>query len=77
MNISIYLPDTLKAQIDSYAKSKGISKNAAIRQAIEQLLQQEQASFWGTWINNLAGDPTLDSFESYRDELKEPRQNIF
>lgn len=77
MNISIYLPDTLKTQIDSYAKNKGISKNATIRQAIEQLLQQEKTSSWGTWIDNLIEDSALDDFESYRDELEEPRSDIF
>ncbi|WKN40738.1 CopG family transcriptional regulator [Tunicatimonas pelagia] len=77
MNISIYLPEALKIQIDSYAKNKGISKNAAIRRAIEQLLQREQKSSWGTWIDKLVDEPTLDRFESYRSELKSPRDDIF
>ncbi len=77
MDMTVYLPDTLKAQIDSYAKSKGISKNEAIRRAIEQLLWQEQTASWGTWINNLASDSALDNFESYRSELKEPQEDVF
>ena len=77
MNISIYLPAPLKSQIESYAKREGMSKNAAIRRAIEQLLQQERTVSWGKWIDNLSADSTLVDFESYRSELKAPSEDIF
>lgn len=77
MNISIYLPGNLKNRLESYVKRKRITKNAAIRNAIELLLNQEKKASWGSWINNFKGDPAVKSFESYRSELKKPRQDIF
>lgn len=77
MNVSVYLPDFLQAQIESYAERQGISKNATIRRAVEHLLQQEKTTSWGKWIDNLTADDTLADFESYRSELKGPRQEIF
>ncbi len=77
MNISIYLPAPLKSQIESYAKREGLSKNAAIRRAIEQLLQQENKASWGEWIDHLSVDPTPIAFESYRSELEAPSEDIF
>ncbi len=42
MNILVYLPDNLKDRFEAYIKSKGTTKNAAIRKAIELLLNQEK-----------------------------------
>ena len=77
MNISIDLPDSLKSQVESYAERQGMSEDATIRRAIEQLVEQEKNVCWGTWIDNLTADTTLTNFESYRSELREPRQEIF
>lgn len=77
MNISIYLPDSLKSQMEAYAKRQGISKNATVRRAIELLLQQEQTISWGKWIDDFTDDPAFVTFESYRTELKEPSSDIF
>jgi len=77
MNISVYLPDDLKNRLESYIKSKGISKNAAIRRAVEILLKQEKEASWGAWMKNFKGDPSLKAFESHRSGLKKPNENIF
>ena len=34
MNISVYLPTNLRDRIDAYVRSKSITKNAAVRNAI-------------------------------------------
>ncbi|MBV6645375.1 MAG: hypothetical protein KI790_07985 [Cyclobacteriaceae bacterium] len=77
MNLSIYLPEGLKGRFDNYLKSKGINRNAAIRKAIELLLQQEEKASWGKWINQLEADQDLPEFESFRSELKKPSDHIF
>ncbi|MCG8321880.1 MAG: ribbon-helix-helix domain-containing protein [Cytophagales bacterium] len=77
MNISVYLPDNLKNRSESYIRSKGITKNAAIRNAIELLLKQEKKASWGPWMDNFKGDSAFKPFEAYRSELEEPRQDIF
>ena len=76
MNISVYLPNNLKSRFESYIKSKGITRNAAIRNAIELFLKQEKKASWGSWINSFKGDPEIKNFESYRSELKEPKSDI-
>ena len=77
MNISVYLPDNLKSRLESYISMKGITKNAAIRNAIELLLKQEKNASWGAWMDNFKGDPAFKSFESNRSALEKPRQDIF
>jgi len=77
MNISVYLPHSLMDRFQSYIKSKGTTKNAAIREAVELLLREDKNASWGSWIDDFTGDPSLESFESYRSELKEPNQKIF
>ena len=42
MNISVYLPNNLKERFESYIKSKGITKNVAIRKAVELLLSHDK-----------------------------------
>lgn len=77
MNISVYLPNNLKTRFESYIKSKGITKNAAIRGAIELLLKQEKKVSWGSWMDNFKGDSEFKNIESFRVELKEPKRDIF
>ena len=77
MNISVCLPGSLKDRLDSYANSKGITKNAAVRNAIELLLEQEKTSSWGSWMDHFTRDPSVGNFELNRSELEAPRKDIF
>ena len=77
MNISVYLPNNLKERIESYIKSKGITKNVAIRKAVELLLSHDNKASLGSWIDDLKGDPSMQGFESYRSELKKPDEHSF
>ncbi|SNT17159.1 Ribbon-helix-helix protein, copG family [Ekhidna lutea] len=77
MNLSIYLPNGLKEQFEAYVKSKGISRSAAFRNAIELLLKQDKNTSWGTWIDKFESDQSIEPFEKFRDELKPPNQDIF
>jgi len=75
MNISIYIPDHLKSKLEVYSQNNGITKNAAIRRAIEMLIKHDNQSKWGDWINQITPNQ-IDPFESYRSELKDPKTNI-
>ncbi|MEQ8905027.1 ribbon-helix-helix domain-containing protein [Ekhidna sp.] len=77
MNLSIYLPNKLKEQFEAYVQSKGISRSAAFRKAIELLLKQDKNTSWGKWMDKFEGDPSLEPFEKSRDNLKAPNQAIF
>lgn len=77
MNISVYLPDGLKARFDSYVKNKGLTTSGAIREAVELLLKREANKKWGNWIDKLEPDPEFPSIDEIRMDLKEPREKLF
>lgn len=77
MNISVYLPDSLKSRFDSYVKNKGMTTNGAIRKAVELLLKNESNKNWGDWINQLEPDPDFPSIEDLRMDLKPPKEDLF
>ena len=77
MNISVYLPDTLKAQFDSYVKNKEMTTNGAIRKAVELLLKSESNKKWGNWINELEPDADFPSIEELRSGLQPPQEDLF
>ncbi|MEQ8686036.1 MAG: ribbon-helix-helix domain-containing protein [Imperialibacter sp.] len=76
MNISVYLPDNLKSRFDSYVKNKGLTTNAAIRKAVELLLNQEKKSKWGDWINHIEPDTEFPSVDDLRKDLIPPQEII-
>lgn len=77
MNISVYLPDSLKNRFDSYVKNKGLTTNAAIRKAVELLLTQEKKSTWGDWINHIEPDAEFPSVDDLRKDLIPPKETFF
>ncbi|WP_425392732.1 ribbon-helix-helix domain-containing protein [Ekhidna sp.] len=77
MNMSIYLPNKLKEQFEAYVQSKGISRSAAFRKAIELLLKQDKKTSWGSWMDKFEGDGTIEPFEKSRGDLKAPNPDIF
>ncbi len=77
MNISVYLPDTLKNRFDSYVKNKGMTTNGAIRKAVELLLKNESNKKWGDWIDQLEPDLDFPAIEDLRMDLKPPKEDLF
>ena len=77
MNISIYLPDSLKNSFDSYVKNNGMTRNAAVRKAIELLLKNDEKRQWGDWMNDLDSDPDFPTKEGIRMDLKPPQEDFF
>lgn len=76
MNISVYLPDSLKSRFDSYVKKKGMTTNGAIRKAVELLLKVESKQKWGDWINQIEADHEFPGIEELRGDLKPPKEHL-
>ena len=77
MNISVYLPDSLKSRFDAFVKKKGMTRNGAIRKAVELMLKDESNKKWGGWINQLEPDPDFPDIEDLRIDLKPPKEDLF
>lgn len=77
MNFNVYVEDTLGQQLEKSAQVTGKSRNAIIREAIQLWLDKQQKSQWSEEILNFTGEPDSIVFESYRDELLPPSENLF
>jgi Ribbon-helix-helix protein, copG family len=73
MNFNIYLDDETGEQLGQLAKKVGESRNALIRQAVTEWLNRHDQPTWPTEVLNFEGDPSLRSFELWREELKKPQ----
>ncbi len=74
MNLSVYIPDKLKDELDTYVQKKGVTKNAAIREAIEELLAHDRKRSWGDWINEIEPNSELPTVNELRDDLLPPQE---
>jgi len=72
MNINIYLEETLAKSLNQCVKQTGASRNAIIREAINEWILHHQVKHWPTSILNFKGVAKTPSFESFRDELTPP-----
>lgn len=80
MNISVQMPKELVKRLDLEAKQLGKTRNAVIRQAVEELLARKEAEDWPEEFLELLTasrrsdkvDQKLKPFESHRRELPSP-----
>lgn len=77
MNFNIYVNDQLGAKLLQLSKATGKTKNAIIRQAIEEWLHKKAPSRWPESIISFQGIDGIEAFESSRSELREPEANPF
>jgi len=77
MNINIYIEDKLGEKITQAAKARGMSRNLVIRDALKEWLQHHKAQQWPASIQRFKGVSDFPEFESYRDELEEPKEDPF
>ena len=75
MNFSIYLDDAMGQQLNQLAQESGQSRNALIRQAISQWLEQQSKPKWPQAVMSFEGVADMPTFESYRGELKAPSED--
>jgi predicted transcriptional regulator len=75
MNFNIYLNDEIAEKLDYLAEKEQKSRNSLIRAAIEAYLNANRVtSEWPKIILDFQGvGDTIPSFESYRNELKSPK----
>ena len=55
MNFSVYLKDELAAKLEAIAKREKVSRNNLINEAVESLIQEHEASYWGEEILSWQG----------------------
>lgn len=79
MNINIYIENNLGEQLREFAKTLHKTRNAIIREAIQEWLQHHKTHEWPPCIQNFKGisGQKTPRFESYRDELTEPKDDPF
>jgi hypothetical protein len=74
MNFNIYIDDELGVEIGSYAEKKGMTRNSLIRKAL-QLFIRNQSQGWPDEIIQFKGVSDFPAFESYRNELLNPKED--
>ena len=77
MPVSIHLDDQTLKELDSVAKDSGLSRSSIIKDAVRQWLERRGRSDWNDLLQTLAGSmEDFDGFESNRDDLSEPNDNL-
>jgi ribbon-helix-helix CopG family protein len=74
MTFSVHVDDKLFRQIDLAAKEGGKTRNALIRQALQEWLSQHKPAAWPAKVLSFTGVKGAPRFERARSELKEPRE---
>lgn len=77
MNINIYLEDSLADSLNHYVKGSGQSRNAIIREAVQEYIITHQVKKWPDSVLKYNGTKDIASFESSRDELLPPKEDPF
>jgi predicted transcriptional regulator len=70
MNFNVYLDDALGAALKRLARSRKMTRNALIREAVEELVKKETRSHeWSAAVMAWQGDAEYAPFESHRVHL--------
>ena len=72
MNFNIYLDDETGQQLSHVAKQTGESRNALVRQAVNEWLNRHGKPQWPDEVLAFKGIPNMPLFEASRDRLKAP-----
>jgi predicted transcriptional regulator len=73
MNFNIYLDNALGEALKRLAKRRKMTRNALIRQAVEDLVAKESHSqTWSAAVMEWQGDPKFEPFETHRAWLRKP-----
>lgn len=76
VNFSVYLDDESVRRLDAIGAKTGTSRNALIRRAIRDLLEDERPN-WPPEVLNFEPDATFPPFESHRRDLAAPVDDPF
>jgi len=74
MTFSVHIDQETADTLARLAKKTGRKRNALIREAIRSWVERERRSEWPEAVLQFRGVPSITTFESYRHELKPPRE---
>ena len=78
MNLSVYLPSKLSSQLSLIAQQKHKSKNAIVKEALEEwLTHHHPRSSWPPHFFDFEPVEDAPDFSIYRNELAPPKEDIF
>lgn len=75
MNFNIYLDDETGERLKRAAEAAGESRNALIRQAIDEWLTRKGAAQWPEEVLQFEGLPSVSPFETHRGKLRHPAED--
>jgi predicted transcriptional regulator len=76
MNFNIYLDSAIGEALKRLAKRRKVTRNALIRQAVEDLVNKEvRSKDWSTAVMEWKGDPGFEPFELQRAKLAVPTRD--
>jgi metal-responsive CopG/Arc/MetJ family transcriptional regulator len=74
MNFSLHLNDELVRRLNATAQAMGKSRNALIREAVEEWLERRARGQWPEEVREFQGVPEAMPFEHARTELLPPHE---
>lgn len=77
MHFNIYVDDNVGIKLNKLAKTSGKTRNALIREAIEEWINNQVNPQWPDQILSFNGIENFPSFESYRKDVNEPKEDPF
>lgn len=77
MDVLLHLDNELSSQVKSIAKYNGKSIDTFILKVLESYILNIENKTWKQEIIDFQGFPDLTPFESYRNELLEPKDDPF
>ncbi len=75
MNFSLYLDDETGAELAKLGKSRRLSRNALIREAVADLVARHRTGSWPRIVAEFKGRKSLAPFEQQRRRLRVPRRD--
>ncbi|OGV28234.1 MAG: hypothetical protein A3F18_06065 [Legionellales bacterium RIFCSPHIGHO2_12_FULL_37_14] len=77
MNINIYMEDSLGKYLNQLTKQFGKSRNAIIREAIKEWIENHGIKKWPSSVVKFKGIESVPTFESYRNDVLPPKEDPF
>ena len=75
MNFNVYIDKKTGERLERLAKTKHKSRNAVIREALADLLDNESPSGWPREVLDFKGLPKTRPFEDMRQKLGAPAED--
>lgn len=77
MHFNVYIDDKTGQQLNHFAEQIGETRNALIRQAINEWLARQGKPEWPEIVMSFKGMANIPLFEASRDKLTPPSEDPF